>query len=83
MFPAGCFRQRTYMVQGLVNGVNNETYKSMSMKVYSIFLKEIYKSCICIYICLQIIHTSIYIYIYICVCVCEICKRIVSCKPYF
>ena len=25
MFPACCFRQRTYMAQGLVNGVLNET----------------------------------------------------------
>ncbi len=26
MFPACCFRQRTYMAQGLVNGVLNETH---------------------------------------------------------
>ena len=26
MFPAYCFRQRTYMAQGLVNGVLNKTY---------------------------------------------------------
>ena len=25
MFPACCFRQRTYITQGLVNGVLNET----------------------------------------------------------
>ena len=25
MFPATCFRQRTYMKQGLVNGKHNET----------------------------------------------------------
>ena len=25
MFPAYCFRHRTYMAQGLVNGVLNET----------------------------------------------------------
>ena len=28
MFPACCFRQRTYVVQGLVNGVHNETLVS-------------------------------------------------------
>ena len=31
MFPASCFHQRTYVAQGLVNGVLNETWRSFSL----------------------------------------------------
>ena len=36
MFPACCFRQRTYMVQNLINGVLNETWVSSSLIKYPI-----------------------------------------------
>ncbi len=32
MFPACCFRQRTYMAQGLVNGVLNETWTQLCLQ---------------------------------------------------
>ena len=32
MFPACCFRQKTYMAQGLVNGVLNETWTHLCLE---------------------------------------------------
>ena len=59
MFPACCFCQRTYMVQGLVNGILNE--KRLIFCFFSILILLL-----CSDLLVLIYNTSIiYIYIYI------------------
>ena len=77
MFPACSFCQRTYMAQGLINGVLNETWTHLCLQFewFSVGYWFIWRfSSLFLRVCLPLLYPSLifdlFLSLFICVCVC-------------